>query len=597
MTEFKEGDRVICLKRNTYAPVGEIGTVVKPGDFYSGFYINWDRNVGGHNQFAGVERGHGEWTGENNIMLLDEFNELVKNKELISLDEFRELKVGDYVKIRNFVSGYGVDALFNGLSVKIKQIQYDCGIFKDENDYWLNWFSIVEKVVPQPLAIGETGGVYNLKLKSNTYGIAYIPNTKNLVANNSQPFRDIVKNNYVIINLRNNRIENNLNPHIKEKLDEAHIINYRIDGNYSFIITNKIEPSVVDNDDCDDDDEESYEIGINVNFSNGEFSVIEGEGANYAVCLTCGRKTLQSNIFGKYCRRCLTKRTGLAYRFDYHDYSDGYPAPAKVDTTKTPIFGCEIERDYKETNDFSSDLTGSMLDIVKIFNEKELEDGTLKRGEVFMYDGSLNNGGLEWITFPHSFDWYVKNKDKFDKAISAIREKGFTNTKRAGNHIHINRSYFGNDAEFCACKIALLFNTYWNEFVALAGRNINECRYTQKPNQSKDDSLFEVVSKTIENRRTHEIAVNLQHSATIEIRLWSAIKNADDLIFFLDNTQALARFVKKASLEKIQKAEFTDFMKYYKLKSSIKMAKEKLSNRRITKWTDKIKKLTEKVGK
>lgn len=214
-----------------------------------------------------------------------------------------------------------------------------------------------------------------------------------------------------------------------------------------------------------------------------------------------------------------------------------------------------------------------------------------------MYDGSLNNGGLEWITFPHSFDWYVKNKDKFDKAISAIREKGFTNTKRAGNHIHINRSYFGNDAEFCACKIALLFNTYWNEFVALAGRNINECRYTQKPNQSKDDSLFEVVSKTINNRRTHEIAVNLQHSATIEIRLWSAIKNADDLIFFLDNMQALARFVKRASLEKIQRAEFTDFMKYYKLKSSLKTAKEKLSNRRITKWTDKIKELTEKVGK
>ena len=73
--------------------------------------------------------------------------------------------------------------------------------------------------------------------------------------------------------------------------------------------------------------------------------------------------------------------------------------------------------------------------------------------------------------------------------------------------------------------------------------------------------------------------------------MWSGIENADDLLFYLDNMQALAKFVKKASLEKIQVAKFTDYMKYFTLKDSLAKVKEKLNSRNITEYDEILNKM------
>ena len=333
---------------------------------------------------------------------------------------------------------------------------------------------------------------------AKNYGIAKIINDRDRIIRqgNTDRFVDIVVNKWVIINRDTNRVENDLNPHIEQELDNAQIRNWRLDGWYNLYIDYIIVS-------------DSSDYGtFKVDFDTGKFERIFKKGE--AKCPNCGRYIKKKYIYGHFCRGCLTRNDGLAYRFNYHSYYEGYKIPKNYSPDKVPIFGCEIERDYLSNNgDFNENLKDAMVDIIKIFHKKELKDGNLTRQNVFMRDGSLNCDGLEWITFPHTLAYYVKNKSKFDEALEKIKNWGFGNSERAGNHIHINRDYFGDDAEFCAAKMSILFNTYWDEFLAISGRDRYETGYCTRPTQKNDDSIFNVVKKTLENASDHCISINL----------------------------------------------------------------------------------------
>lgn len=388
---------------------------------------------------------------------------------------------------------------------------------------------------------------------------------------NTERFAKFIAGKWLIVSNYSNRLYNELNPHIKNGLSFLKCNSWRVDG-WSSLCLNRTKLG------------ERFETrGIfSIDFENGTLeNVVLNDPTR---CIICGEKLETVEHTGRYCHSCLNENHGFAYRYGYHEYSDGYPTPPKVDTKKKLVFGCEIERDYissaNKTNDgFTTSLKKAMIDILKETQGEQLDSGTLKREQVFMSDGSLHNSGLEWITFPHTFEWYVKNKDKLDNAIKAIQNRGFKDSQLAGNHIHMNRDFFTNKqgkctAKYCASKIAVLFNKYWEGFCAIAKRT--RTNYTTKPRQEYTDDIFTIVEKTVSAQHEHGVAVNLQHSDTIEIRLWSAIKGADDLLFFLDVMQALGRYVKKCGLETIQKAKFTDFMKYFKLKSSIGVVKHRL---------------------
>ena len=105
-----------------------------------------------------------------------------------------------------------------------------------------------------------------------------------------------------------------------------------------------------------------------------------------------------------------------------------------------------------------------------------------------------------------------------------------------------------------------MFARFWNEFVAIAKRS--NTSYTRKPAHTENDSIFELVEKSIRAENDHSIAINTQHDNTIEFRLWSGIDNGADLLFYLDITQSVATFAKKKSVESCQKCKFIDVLKY-----------------------------------
>ena len=416
------------------------------------------------------------------------------------------------------------------------------------------------------------------------FNLSKITNNLDLLTKfNSERFSRVIKGKWVVISKASGRIYSKYNPHLM--MEENHIKDYKLDNVDQLVVESK-----------QMFDENDLFKALTINFKSGKFKVNKFKGG---VCQCCGRPMNPHTSFGKFCYDCVVHRKELTVRFGYHDYEEGYPTPPKVDTTKVPVFGCEIERDWEDCHDydydeddddeyydeddrryenFSDDLSSATLDIVKIMQGDQFEKGILKRENVFMCDGSLNNDGLEWITFPHTFEWYVKNKDKFDSALKRIDNYGFCNTPSVGNHIHINRDFFtidGKDySDFCASKIAILFSKYWEAFKAIAKRHNDG--YTGKPSVQLDKCPATQLYDLMCCKREHSVAVNLQHNNSVEIRLWSGIDNADDLIFYLDNMQALARYAKKVSIERVQVAKFTDFMKYYKLDTSAKMALDRV---------------------
>ena len=83
----------------------------------------------------------------------------------------------------------------------------------------------------------------------------------------------------------------------------------------------------------------------------------------------------------------------------------------------------------------------------------------------------------------------------------------------------------------------------------------------------------------------------MQHSKTIECRIWSGIDTMDDLLLYLDMTQALAKAAKNNTIEKIQKMDFITILKELTIKENLAEVKKRLNAARITVHNDKIDKL------
>ena len=388
---------------------------------------------------------------------------------------------------------------------------------------------------------------------------------------NSEKFSNIIADKYVLVDTYNsNRVRNDMNPHIKGALDEASIRNYRID-NFS--------QSYLD---------ETYTLLEQYNRHYGNYYVDFVNGKREAVlsktetvCPTCHSIVEKSALYGNFCLECLTKDYGLAYRFSYHDYTDGY-TPNETVKDGAALFGCEIERDWISRNsddDFGTYLKNAMARATMALHpelKKAKNVSDIKRDNVFMSDGSLRSGGCEWITFPHTYKYYKKYADRYQKALDIFKDNHFGNSSSVGNHIHINRAFFGKDAKFCAAKMALLLNSYWEEFKVIAKRSGTS--YCMKPEQKKTDDLFELIEKTVRYQSEHSMSINLQHRDTIECRLWGGVDNVQDLLLYLDLTYAIAKTAKK-SLTFCQCAKMTDVLKNLQDKQDhIPMIVERLRN-------------------
>ncbi|WP_291625932.1 hypothetical protein [Clostridium sp.] len=180
----------------------------------------------------------------------------------------------------------------------------------------------------------------------------------------------------------------------------------------------------------------------------------------------------------------------------------------------------------------------------------------------FKHDGSIN--GFEIVFQPHTVKAY--NEYQWKEIFSTIRKLGYTNDdKKAGLHIHISRSYFGDESQQneALAKMVFLMYKFKEEIEPLAGRKDSDyATYSAKAlKRVKENDLFGTFRWYCDSCGKYS-AINCQHKNTFEIRIFDGVTDKvrfRDILNFVEN---LCIIVKCTSITDITKIRLEDFMPF-----------------------------------
>lgn len=260
-------------------------------------------------------------------------------------------------------------------------------------------------------------------------------------------------------------------------------------------------------------------------------------------CENCGSVlTTKKEKKRGICSNCMASRCNHLY--GYHSRPQrGRPLFEYIDKrAKKAHFGIEVELDYIRDASVRAPQLGAII------NEDPFTPLAY-----FETDGSLN-GGFEVITRPLTFDGYEKIEPTLDKLYNFAHEHHAKFGERNGMHIHIDNEYL-NDCDGGLPKaqsfLEYMIHHFYDFWASISGRKDGAFGYAHK--KSSATNLFGAIQNLYDTE--HSLAVNLSNSSTTELRIFGGkIASKDDLLAVLDIAQALARFVKEATIAQISKA-------------------------------------------
>lgn len=203
----------------------------------------------------------------------------------------------------------------------------------------------------------------------------------------------------------------------------------------------------------------------------------------------------------------------------------------------------------------------------------------------YMLDGSVKNG-LEMISQPSTYNFYLKNKDIFKSIFDNIINEGYVASNKCGLHFHINKDYFDNNyqSDLFYSKIQNLLtlcDKFWPNFVSFSNRKkMNLDKWAHKFNTAPKDVVKGIVNKNKQgiysNYFSKYTAINFNHSDTIEFRIFSSTLNIEDFYSLLEFIKNIAETVKNKDNEYIKDCNFESLIygksliNYYKKHYSVR---------------------------
>lgn len=228
----------------------------------------------------------------------------------------------------------------------------------------------------------------------------------------------------------------------------------------------------------------------------------------------------------------------------------------ECDENSSLYLGIELEISGSSQD---SDDEEDAKEIMKVI-QKDVEGS--ERSVYFKHDGSIN--GFEIVFHPHTIKAY--NEYDWKEIFSTIKKLGYTNDdKKAGFHIHISRSYFGNTTEQneALAKMVFLMYKFKEEIEPLAGRKDSEyATYSAKALKRVKENDFIGTFRWYCDSCGKYSAINSQHKNTFELRIFDGVTDKvrfRDILNFVEN---LCNIVKCTSITDITKVRLEDFMPF-----------------------------------
>lgn len=174
-----------------------------------------------------------------------------------------------------------------------------------------------------------------------------------------------------------------------------------------------------------------------------------------------------------------------------------------------------------------------------------------KTENVYCKSDSSVNDGFEIVTHPCTLEYHrqLEYKHLFNYLIKNKYRSHNTNT--CGMHVHINRSYFGDDKltrDLCISKLLYLFEKHWEKVELIARRPSN--RFARRFLLEENETPIDLYAKSKSSNKYG--AINLMHSDTVEIRIFRGTLNYITYISTLEFVSIMAKIAKETDIYEIQ---------------------------------------------
>ena len=318
-------------------------------------------------------------------------------------------------------------------------------------------------------------------------------------------------------------------------------------------------------------------MGLNINLTNHEISLYNTRVISF--CIKCFSKFLyegnitdiaHTNIWGKEHMTSINSEIAFYIRQQAINNSNFSPASSSTETNKEEEVNYIHEYNYKPSSYLKHELEeikkehreplylGAEIEIdkggrdnnkvmkkcLRIMNSDKGTEETYIYG---MHDGSLPEG-FEIATMPATLSFHksLPYKKMFEYLISVGYRSHDTQT--CGLHIHINKSFFGETLlkhQLCIAGLSYLINVFWEHMIIIARRDSN--KYCRKSNFSNKEYTLLNIFSDISWFGKYSF-VNVQHSDTVELRIFKGTLNYDTFINTLEFVSILAHIVKDTDI-------------------------------------------------
>ena len=215
--------------------------------------------------------------------------------------------------------------------------------------------------------------------------------------------------------------------------------------------------------------------------------------------------------------------------------------------------GIELEISGSSQDSDDEEDAREILEIIQKNNEDSV---------YFKHDGSIN--GFEIVFHPHTIKAYSEYNWK--RIFAIIKRLGYTNDdNKAGFHVHISHSYFGDESQQneALAKLVFLIYKFKTEIEPLAGRKDSEyATYNtiglETAKRNDFYGTFYWYSKSSEKYSP----INCQHKDTFEIRIFDGLTDKIRFMDILNFIENLCVIVKCTSITDITKVKLEDFMPF-----------------------------------
>lgn len=177
---------------------------------------------------------------------------------------------------------------------------------------------------------------------------------------------------------------------------------------------------------------------------------------------------------------------------------------------------------------------------------------------VFEKDSTIggNGDGFELISQPMTMQFIKAHKEELKDINQMLIDNGFTsyNARSCGLHIHFSRNYFSDNEDKYIQKLTLFFEQYKDELIAFSRRKdfkwcawiSDRCNYDKRFLKS---SL--ILKDYAKNNPSHQIAINLGNTSTIEIRIFRGTLKFETYMASLELVNSLVTAIKTKETRKI----------------------------------------------